>query len=166
MKEKYLDEPGFKVTIDEMITTLTGHHHRHKPWHLHPGSAALLVLDIQNYFLDPSSHAFTPSAPAIIPNIQKLIGMARKFKMAVIFTRHVNDHANAGRMDKWWRDLIREDSYEAQISETLGLYNYKAVELYDDKTVGLAGPVRDDSMVGRYDEKIIVKHQYDAFLQN
>jgi len=135
MKEKYLDEPGLKVTIDEMITTLTGHHYRHKPWKLHPEKTALLVLDMQNYFLGPASHAFTPSAPAIIPNILKLIEMARKFEMKIIFTKHVNDDENAGMMGRWWRDLIAEDSFESQVSET----------------------------VGRYDFKIITKNQYDAF---
>ena len=37
--------------------------------------AALLVLDMQNYFLDPASHAFAPSAPSILPNVEKIILM-------------------------------------------------------------------------------------------
>ncbi|MCX7994904.1 MAG: hypothetical protein N3A65_03905 [candidate division WOR-3 bacterium] len=43
-------------------------------------TSALLVIDMQRYFLDKSSHAFLPSAPAIIPNIKKLIYFFRKKK--------------------------------------------------------------------------------------
>lgn len=45
-----------------------------------PETSALLVIDMQRYFLDKSSHAFLPSAPAIIPNIKKLINFFRKKK--------------------------------------------------------------------------------------
>jgi isochorismate hydrolase len=172
MKEEYLNSLTLQKTTDELLAELTGEHYRSKPWKLNPGKAALLVLDMQNYFLDPASHAFTPSAPAILSNINKLISFAMKCKMDIIFTRHVNNNSNAGMMNKWWKDIITEDSYEAQISET--------VRLYEGKTVGRESPIRDDSMVEKKNEttesparddsmvendstKIIVKNQYDAF---
>ncbi|MGB9722126.1 MAG: hypothetical protein ACPL28_11700 [bacterium] len=43
-------------------------------------TSALLVIDMQKYFLDKNSHAFLPSAPAIIPNVKKLIKLFRKKK--------------------------------------------------------------------------------------
>jgi isochorismate hydrolase len=135
MKEEYLAMESADQTINDMVKELTGHHYRPKPWKLYPAKAALLVLDMQNYFLDPSSHAFTPSAPAIIPNIIKLLGFARKTEMQVIFTKHVNDDKNAGMMGKWWKNMIIDGSRESEIVKT--------VRLYDVKT--------------------IVKHQYDAF---
>jgi nicotinamidase-related amidase len=179
MKEEYLNSSNFEKAVDDLVAEITGHHYRQKHWILHPEKAALLVLDMQNYFLEPKSHAFTPSAPAIVPNINKLLGMARKHKMAVIFTRHVNDASNAGRMGRWWRDLIAEDSCEARISETIGREDFRTGRLEDGRTGGredekterredgkaveMTSPVRDDSMVGWYDSKIIVKSQYDAF---
>lgn len=45
-----------------------------------PQTSALLVIDMQKYFLERNSHAFIPSAPAIIPNINKLIELFRKKK--------------------------------------------------------------------------------------
>ncbi len=45
-----------------------------------PETSALLVIDMQKYFLERNSHAFIPSAPAIIPNINKLIELFRKKK--------------------------------------------------------------------------------------
>lgn len=135
MKEEYLSPGSVDQTINDIVKELTGRHYRPKPWKLYPAKAALLVLDLQNYFLDPASHAFTPSGPAIIPNINVLISMSRKFNMEIIFTQHVNDADNAKMMGIWWRDMIMDDSREIEIART--------VRLYDGKT--------------------IVKHQYDAF---
>ncbi len=45
-----------------------------------PQTSALLVIDMQRYFLDKNSHAFLPSSQAIIPNIKRLIEFFRKKK--------------------------------------------------------------------------------------
>jgi nicotinamidase-related amidase len=150
MKEDYLNSSAFENSVNDLVKDLIGRHYRPKPWKLHPGKAALLVLDMQNYFLDPASHAFTPSAPAILPNVKKLILMAHKCNMDIIFTRHVNDDTNAGMMGRWWRDLIVEGSFEAQISQTVGREEWKRRQ-GDRETRG--------PEVG----KIITKNQYDAF---
>jgi bifunctional isochorismate lyase/aryl carrier protein len=73
-----------------------------------PSHSALIVLDMQKYFLDPRSHAFVPSAAAILPGIKKLIGIFQERKQPVILTRHLNTPENAGEMSEWWADLIRE----------------------------------------------------------
>jgi isochorismate hydrolase len=140
------------------MTDLTGRHYRRKDWKLRPEKAALLVLDMQNYFLDPASHAFAPSAPAILPNIKSLISMANKCDMDTIFTRHINNIINAGRMDKWWKDVIREGSYEAEICETVRLYDFRTVGWEDGKRR------QGDRETKGFDVcKIINKNQYDAF---
>ena len=77
--------------------------------------AALLVLDMQEYFLRPYSHAFIPSAPAIVPNLQGLITNFCEANRPVIFTRHVNADVDAGMMSRWWRDIIRAGSLESEI---------------------------------------------------
>jgi isochorismate hydrolase len=161
MKEEYLHSSTLEKSIDEILAELTAKNYRPKSWKLHPGKAALLILDMQNYFLDPASHAFTPSAPAIVPNVKKLILMARRLNMEIIFTRHVNDAANAGMMGRWWKDVIREDSFEARISEKVGLYDGKL----GGGEAGKRGKGKDDKTIGGYDYKIITKNQYDAFYQ-
>jgi isochorismate hydrolase len=175
MKEEYLHSSTLEKSVEEMVAELTGRHYRPKPWKLIPGKAALLVLDMQNYFLDPASHAFTPSAPAIVPNIRKLILMAQKHKMEIIFTRHVNDEANAGMMGHWWRDMIRKDSFEGEISRTVRRYDGKMGGGEEGKwgggeagkwgggEEGKWGSGDGDETVGLYDCKIIMKNQYDAF---
>ncbi len=83
------------------------------------GKPALLVLDMQEYFLHPESHAFVPSAPALIPGIQQLIKGFRQKGHPVIFTQHVNTLEDAGMMAEWWRDLITAEHPRVGLSDHL-----------------------------------------------
>ncbi len=75
-----------------------------------PQQAALLLLDLQRYFLDPASHAFVPSAAAILPNLERLVQAFSNRNLPVIFTRHVNTPEDAGSMKTWWRDLLQPEN--------------------------------------------------------
>jgi isochorismate hydrolase len=73
---------------------------------LQPERSALLVLDMQAYFLDESSHAYIPSAEAILAGINVLIEEYHTRGIPIIFTQHINTASNAGMMSVWWKDLI------------------------------------------------------------
>ncbi len=88
---------------------------------LDPKHSALLILDVQDYFLDESSHAYIPSAHAILPRLQGLIGAYSKAGLPVIFTRHLNTPAEAGMMARWWRDLIHPENPLSGITSALDL---------------------------------------------
>jgi isochorismate hydrolase len=103
-----------------------------------PEQSALLVLDLQDYFLDAHSHAYIPSAAAIIPGINKLIDAYAQHDLQIFFTRHINDIHNSAMMSRWWRDLITADNPLSQISADI------------------------DTSRGA----IIEKSQYDAFYQS
>ena len=79
---------------------------RHANIEFQPARAALLVLDMQGYFLQADSHAFVPSAPAIVSGISKLLAAFTHKGYPVVFTKHINMPEDAGMMSKWWRDLI------------------------------------------------------------
>ncbi|MEW6410964.1 MAG: isochorismatase family protein [Candidatus Zixiibacteriota bacterium] len=102
-----------------------------------PARSVLLVLDMQRYFLDENSHAFIPSAPAIIPGLLRFIEIYVKHNLNIILTRHINTPESAGMMSKWWRDLITRENKLSEIDERF---------LQAGKTV-------------------IEKSQYDAFYQ-
>jgi len=70
-----------------------------------PGKAALLVIDVQRYFLEEDSHAFIPSAPAIVPGIGRLCELFHHRGRPVIFTRHMAD-SSPRTMLEWWGDQI------------------------------------------------------------
>ncbi len=76
---------------------------------LAPERAALLIIDMQDYFLRAESRAFLPAAPAIIPNVRALAAAFRRAGRPVCFTRHANTLENAGQMAAWWRELLTDD---------------------------------------------------------
>jgi isochorismate hydrolase len=103
----------------------------------HPERSALLILDMQSYFLDPSSHAFVPSAVAIVPRLKDLAQSYYAHNLPVIFTQHLNSSQDAGSMSRWWQDLIT-------IENPLGAI------------------IADFNFSNRY---VLRKNQYDAFYQ-
>ncbi len=71
-------------------------------------STALLVLDMQRFFLDRESHAFLPSARSLLPNINELIGGMRKIGVPVYYTVHAqSSKEDDGMMGRWWNDVVR-----------------------------------------------------------
>jgi len=100
--------------------------------------AALLVVDMQNFFLDKSSPTFTSGGPIILQNVKRLIGAFRKAGRPVIYTRHVHhpDDIDIGIMGWWWKGKCVEGSPESEI--------YREI-------APLSG------------EKVVLKHRYSAF---
>jgi nicotinamidase-related amidase len=100
--------------------------------------AALLVIDMQYFFLDPASPSYTPGGPAIIPTVKKVIQAFRRADRPVIYTRHVHhpDQIDAGILGWWWKGMCLEGSPESEVHHELA---------------PIAG------------EKVIFKHRYSAF---
>jgi ureidoacrylate peracid hydrolase len=107
---------------------------------LETSHAALLVIDMQNYFLGEGTALSLPAGAAIRPKVRKMIQTFRQAGRPVIFTRHVHhpDGIDAGIMGWWWEDMIIEGSPESEIHPDLA-------------------PLPQ--------EKIILKHRYSAFYQ-
>lgn len=82
-------------------------------------NSALLVLDMQEYFLEPASHAYIPSANAIIPGLQALIQAYTDHELPIIFTRHLNTPQDSGLMGRWWQDLITANNPLSEITARL-----------------------------------------------
>lgn len=118
-KETYFTSGTIREKSLEMMDALVDFRRRHDQVVFDPRRAAVLVLDMQEYFLQENSHAFIPSGPWIIPNIQLLIDSFCTSQRPVIFTRHMNTPANAGMMSRWWKDLIRSDTSQSQLSSSL-----------------------------------------------
>ncbi len=92
---------------------------RHRELALIPEQSALLILDMQDYFLSPDSHAYIPSATAILPGLQALIAAFTQYKLPIFFTQHINTIENAAMMATWWRELITPDHPLGAISPPL-----------------------------------------------
>ena len=101
-------------------------------------NSALLVIDMQKFFLDPNSPSFTCGGMAILPNLKKLIASFRKAGRPVIYTCHVHhpDFIDAGIMKWWWEGACLEGTPESLVHDDIA-------------------PLER--------EKVIFKHRYSAF---
>ena len=133
-KLEYFTETTIGVNAKSMYQKLDGQFDLHKD-RLIPHRAALLILDMQNFFHDSKSHAYIPSAKAIIKPIKALANLFIQNNLPVIITRHINTKENAKQMDSWWRDILTEDS---EFSPLITEFDIPQAEL-------------------------IIKSQYDAF---
>lgn len=115
MKQAYFTSK----TIEEQAKTFLAQVPRKRELNLEDANPALLVLDMQDYFLDPASHACIPSAAAILPNVNLLVNAFKAANLPVIFTQHINRREDAGMMAKWWRDLITPNHPLAGLSGQL-----------------------------------------------
>ncbi len=92
--------------------------------------SALLVIDMQKFFLDPSSPTFTSGGLAIVPNLKMLVKEFRQANRPVIYTCHVHhpEGIDAGIMKWWWQGMCIEGTPESRvIDEIAPLPNEKIV---------------------------------------
>ena len=87
--------------------------------HIDRKKVALLVIDCQRFFFDNMSHAFVPSANAILSKIVRLQNYCLQTGIKVIQTQHLNTEEDIGIMNKWWRGRlpVGEDSASEIIDE-------------------------------------------------
>lgn len=100
--------------------------------------SCLMVVDMQNFFLNPQGPTFTPGGLAILPNVARLINAFRKRGLPVIYTAHMHKSKglDGGILGWWWEGMIIEGTKDAEIHPDLA-------------------PLPQ--------EKVIRKHRYSAF---
>lgn len=126
--------------IESKVLTWLEHirpHNQHQ-MRLNASASALLVVDMQDFFLKPTSPSFTCGGLAILPTLTRLVTAFRLAGRPVIFTQHVHhpDDLDSGIMGWWWEGKCLEGSAESAIHPELA------------------------PMPG---EKIVLKHRYSAF---
>jgi nicotinamidase-related amidase len=101
-------------------------------------AAALMVIDMQRYFLEPDADAYLSPAASLVPNAVKLIEAFRDAGRPVIFTRHAHPEGDdAGQMGRWWRGKLPR--------------------------IGDPQSELIDAVAPAKDEPVIVKQRYSAF---
>ena len=131
------------ISPKNMITKTQSWLEKVSPYNTHemeiePGKCALMVVDMQHFFLEPNSPTYTIGGPAILPNAKRLLNAFRQADRPVIFTRHVHHPADldVGIMGWWWEGKCIEGSPESEIVPDLE-------------------PLPN--------EKVVLKHRYSAF---
>ena len=109
-----------------------------------PEKAALIVIDMQNAFVEEGATFESVEARRSIPKMEQIIDFARRNAMPVIWTQSDHSAPHAGiLLDKF--PTIREERYLWKDEHSF--------ELYPDMTQPLEGEYR------------VVKHKYDAFFE-
>ncbi len=114
MKEMYFSKDTIDAEARGFLEAVE-HLRKKREMRLQVNRSALLVLDMQRYFLEEESHAFVPSAGAIKANIKLLQDNCLNRGIPVFHTRHINTPGNAGQMKQWWRNLISRDNPFSEI---------------------------------------------------
>ncbi|MGA9117642.1 MAG: isochorismatase family cysteine hydrolase [Bacteroidota bacterium] len=131
------------VTTDTIASRTQAWLERIRPYNQHEmrlnaAASALLVVDMQRFFLDAASPSFTCGGLAILPTVKRVLDAFRRAGRPVIFTRHVHHPGDldVGIMGWWWEGKCIEGSPESEIHP---------------EVAPLAG------------EKVVFKHRYSAF---
>ena len=132
-KQTYFTVDNIDKLSEKWLYYLSKFKKRHSVFISNP---ALLILDMQGYFLSRDSHAFIPSSSAILPKVLNLIEAFKTFNLPIFFTRHI-DKSDYSPMIRWWRGSIKRDDPLSEINK----------DIFDKDSI------------------IIEKSQYDAFYE-
>ena len=87
-----------------------------------PARSALMLVDLQRYFLDPEAGAYVPASAAILPNLLDLARLYAGKGWPIVITRHIDDAAAHPMMAKWWKSTMKESDPETKLIPDLDPY--------------------------------------------
>ncbi len=109
MKNPYFTDDSIQDRSREIMKSIEMYR-ENRPFRIEAERSALIILDMQDYFLNERSHAFIPSSRAIIPGILELIDRYQSLELPVYVTRHLNTANDAESLGRWWNDTIQENN--------------------------------------------------------
>lgn len=115
---------------------------------IEPARTALVVIDMQDCFVNPQYRIGAPGTADIVPAINRLAAKLRQAGGMVAFTRHTSSDEPPFALPRWLRE-----SPNMQANEVLFEKGSAAHSLHDSLDVRDGDLVRD-------------KHRYSAFLPN
>ena len=107
-KENYFTDENREEKITEWKEILSNYYSSKKKFSFEMENTALLIIDMQEYFLNSNSYAFIPSSRAIIDPILKLKKAFEENNKPVIFTQYglqpvIDD---SSMMHRWWKKSL------------------------------------------------------------
>lgn len=77
--------------------------------------SALLIIDMQKYFVEKEGDAYVPSSESIKENLLKLSMLYKEKNLPIVLTRHIDNEKKHPLMKKWWNSPILEKDPQSQI---------------------------------------------------
>jgi isochorismate hydrolase len=122
LKENYLTKQNISSKTNEWMSELSIPPKRKSNFNFSPKRSALLVIDMQEFFLNKESHSYIPTATIITSNVNLLIEKYRKQVFPIIFTFHALEVGEEpGVMGKWWGDMLRVNNPLSRIHSSIDL---------------------------------------------
>jgi bifunctional isochorismate lyase/aryl carrier protein len=119
-KGNYLTFKNEKRKTAEWMDKLSFQKKRHNDFVYKPESSALLVIDMQNYFLDANGQLFIPVGSFILSQIKKLVLSYYDRGLPVIFTRYcVLKREESDIMNRWWGNVLLVDDPISYVTKEL-----------------------------------------------
>lgn len=120
--EDYLTKHNISSKTNKWLSELYIPPKRKKNFNFYPKKSALLVIDMQEFFLNKKSHSYIPAATTIIPNINLIIESYRKKVFPIIFTLHAYEaNEDPGVMGRWWGDMLRVNNPLSKIHVSIDM---------------------------------------------
>jgi isochorismate hydrolase len=120
MENYYLTHDNIDEKTHKWLSLINQSQSRLQHFRLKPDHSALLVIDMQSFFLSNQSHAFIPSSQVIISNVNSLVDAFRESNLPIIFTYHaLKDDEDPGIMGRWWGDVLRTTDPLSKIDPTI-----------------------------------------------
>jgi len=77
---------------------------------------ALLVIDMQRYFIDEDGDAYLSDSRAAVSRVRELLQTFRGAKLPVVFTRHEDRSGDVGgAMGRWWGNIMEPGDPQHEI---------------------------------------------------
>jgi isochorismate hydrolase len=153
--EDYLSKQNITKKTDNWLSELIIPPIRKSNFNFSPKKSALLVIDMQKFFLNKESHSYIPAATTIVSNVNLIISKYREKKFPIIFTFHAYEvNENPGVMSKWWGDMLRVNNPLSEIHSSIDL----------DKDDILLRKNRYSAFVGTNLDKILKEKKIDSLV--
>ena len=114
LKEDYFTAKNRKEKISIWQEILSNYYSSKRNFKFNMQHTALLILDMQEYFLNPKSHAYIPSSKTIIEPILKVKQIFRNKSNAIYYTQYGLEPNNNEEsiVRRWWKGSLKKtDSF-------------------------------------------------------
>jgi len=120
MKSGYITEENAKEKVTTWMKGFFQLRQRHKDRKFAPESSALVVIDMQKYFIDEDGDAHIPVGRFVLSQVKRLVSAYFISGFPVFFTRYgVSEQQKEDPMLKWWGEVLLTDDPQSLIVEGL-----------------------------------------------
>ncbi len=114
-----------KYLTQEFVSNMENKYFRERKLEKIKGKIAIIGIDFQNHFLNPSRKAYLPSSQELLNRIKELYEFAKNEGIEIILTKHCHEENILAR---WWNDKMRCEDASTAILEEIEKYGKRIIK--------------------------------------